>query len=98
LRAACLCPGAVVSQIFNSERLRPADLQGDAASLTSETARSVRQIGEKIATTGIEPRQLAECAFEGIRQGKFWIFSHPQFKDVLAARHQAMMQDRLYVR
>jgi NADP-dependent 3-hydroxy acid dehydrogenase YdfG len=39
-----------------------------------------------IGTYGMPPEELAEITFTAVRQQKFWILPHPEFKPALAAR------------
>jgi len=39
----------------------------------------------------MEAVEAARYVLEGIRANRLFIFSHPEFREVLAARHQALL-------
>ncbi|HUN26640.1 MAG TPA: SDR family NAD(P)-dependent oxidoreductase [Steroidobacteraceae bacterium] len=82
------CPGPVKSHIGESGRGRPAHL-----ARTGYTSPALAQ--------GAPPAAMLEQAMdavvagryvlEGIRENRLYILSHPEFRDVLAARHAAIL-------
>jgi NAD(P)-dependent dehydrogenase (short-subunit alcohol dehydrogenase family) len=85
-----LVPGAVRSRIFDAERHREAGaepLAGSAAALRAAMVAGTARVG-------MDPRQVAELAFEAIETGTFWVFPHPQMLAALPARQAAMLAGR----
>jgi NAD(P)-dependent dehydrogenase (short-subunit alcohol dehydrogenase family) len=74
-----LCPGLVKSTIYESEKVRPADLQGSRMSPEFLTRL------EQVHQIGMEPEEIGAKVLRGIRAGDFYIFSHPEFKQELRA-------------
>ena len=82
-----LCPGFVKTNIFDSERNRPADLQGPPRARTAEDEARL----EEILATAISPEQVAEQVLESVRDGSFWIFTHPEFAQIVQLKMQSML-------
>lgn len=75
-----LCPGLVNTQIFASERVRPANLESDAANVEEPDGL------HDIAASGIDPDEVARMAFAGVENGQFYIFSTNGFDTSIADR------------
>ena len=82
-----LCPGFVKTNIFDSERNRPADLQGPPRERTAEDEARLNEI----LATAISPEQVAEQVLESVHDGSFWIFTHPEFAQVVQLKMQSML-------
>ena len=93
LRAACLCPGEVSTQIFRSERIRPEKFGARAASSQQVNGQMHDWLTNLVEGQGIPPPELAERVFAALTAGKFWIFPHPRFKEAFTNRYNAMMKD-----
>ena len=82
-----LCPGLVNTNIFDSGRNRPADLQSDAdtASLTlpgedgdaDDPEQEARM--EAIRATALDPDVVGDMVLHGIQKNEAYIFTHPQY-------------------
>ncbi|MEE4362223.1 MAG: SDR family NAD(P)-dependent oxidoreductase [Pseudomonadales bacterium] len=77
-----LCPGFVRTNIFDSTRNRPDELAGAPRTRSEEDEARV----EEIIARAIEPQQVAEQVLEAVRTEQFWIFTHPEFADVVKAK------------
>jgi len=91
-----LCPGAVNTGMVDTSKSRPADLQNppeDQPEITPEMARQIARIREGMAN-GMDPLEAADHVFEAIREGRFYILTHPQHNDHLR-RHLAKRADWL---
>jgi NAD(P)-dependent dehydrogenase (short-subunit alcohol dehydrogenase family) len=72
-----LCPGTVRTQFAeNSARLGRA--VGVRVDIKPETMASIR--------SGIDPRDLGECVVDGIRNDRFWLFTHQDCTPEIDAR------------
>jgi NAD(P)-dependent dehydrogenase (short-subunit alcohol dehydrogenase family) len=82
------CPGPVKSNIAESGLSRPAHLArtGYASPELVQGAPPPEMMRE--AMEGVE---AARYVIEGIRANRLYILSHPEFRDVLAARHAALL-------
>ena len=74
-----LCPGLVRSEIYRSDEVRPAaHAQGGNATDPA----FVEMLG-KVHQIGMDPLEVAGKVIEAVRANRFYIFSHPEFKDEL---------------
>jgi NAD(P)-dependent dehydrogenase (short-subunit alcohol dehydrogenase family) len=75
-----LCPGLVKSHIYASDEIRPEGLKGGAKPVNSEFVQRLAQVHE----FGMEPDVIAARVLEAMREDRFHIFPHPEFKDELS--------------
>jgi NAD(P)-dependent dehydrogenase (short-subunit alcohol dehydrogenase family) len=76
-----LCPGLVKSAIYESEKIRPAELSGAAVPSDPQFLQSLAQIHE----FGMTPEEIGGKVLRAIQRNDFYIFSHPEFKQELRA-------------
>ncbi len=75
--ASVLCPYFVPTGISQSQRNRPDDVK-DEGNLTA-SQRAAQAVSEKAVSSGkVSAAQVAERTFDAIRDGQFYIYSHPQ--------------------
>ena len=85
-----LCPSAVNTDIFLSERNRPF-----GAELSAGENAALAPLREAVRSSGIAPAQVAGNVVDAIRTGSFWVFTHPstleralvRFDDLRAGRN-----------
>jgi hypothetical protein len=75
-----LCPGLVKSYIYASDEIRPAGLKAGAKPVDAEAVKRLAAVHE----FGMEPDVIAARVLEAMREDRFHIFSHPEFKDELS--------------
>lgn len=81
------CPGPVKSNIGESGKGRPAHLsESGYAAPEREQGAPPRAMIE----TAMDAAVAARYVLEGVRHNALYIFSHPEFRDVIAARHAAI--------
>lgn len=88
-----LCPGWVKTQIMDSERNRPQELQNDPSQvvLTPEMEAVVEQYRQE-CEAGMAPAKVADMVFQAVRDGRFYILTHPEFAPLVEARARAVIQ------
>lgn len=74
-----LCPGLVKSHIHASDDVRPDGLK---AAMT-ETDPGFRKGLEQVHLAGMEPDEVAAKVLAAVRENRFYIFPHPEFRDEL---------------
>ncbi|TYC78805.1 SDR family NAD(P)-dependent oxidoreductase [Novosphingobium sp. BW1] len=84
-----LCPGLVKSQIYASDAIRPEALKAGAKEINTEFVSNL----EKLHEAGMEPEVIAARTLEAIQENRFYIFSHPEFKDELAEVFDEVLAD-----
>ena len=89
----CLCPGLVLTGIFQSERNRPEQLlDTDIATepISEEHAARREVMAEVILTHGKSADMVADLVHDAIRDNTFWVFTDEDFDQAIADRHQAI--------
>ena len=84
-----LCPGLVKSYIYASDEVRPAGLKAGAKPVNTENVKRLAQVHE----FGMEPDVIAARVLEAMREDRFHIFTHPEFKDELSEVFGEILQD-----
>ncbi|MBV8237581.1 MAG: SDR family NAD(P)-dependent oxidoreductase [Sphingomonas sp.] len=74
-----LCPGLVKSHIYASDEIRPDELKAGARPVDSAGVERLREVHE----FGMEPDVIAARVIEAMRANRYYIFSHPEFRDEL---------------
>ncbi len=82
-----LCPGLVKTQILEADRNRPDGPLTDDALPTGMT----RDVMRTVMAMGIPPEQVAENVFEAIRERRFYVLPHPEFKPLVQKRAEAIV-------
>lgn len=86
--ASVLCPGLINTNIMNSERHRPG-YASDAASVAARPSDEIlakQEIFRVALANGMAPAQVAEIAFDGIRDGRLYILTHAEFNERIVNR------------
>lgn len=75
--ASVLCPYFVPTGISQSHRNRPGDMQNTAAPTASQRAAQV--MSDKAVSSGkVTAAEVVQRTFDAIREGQFYIYSHPE--------------------
>ena len=81
LLLSVLCPGGVNTRVMECERNRPAELQNASAGESAHPAvAQAEAMLRQLVETGMEPSQVAEAVFEAIREGRFYVLTHEDWK------------------
>ena len=84
-----LCPGLVKSYIYASDDIRPEDLKSGAKPVDTDSVKRLAEVHE----FGMEPDVIAARVIEAMRENRFHIFSHPEFKDEIREVFDEILQD-----
>ena len=88
--ASVLCPAWVKTQIFSSERNRPAEMQNDGdngfASADPIIQAQLQEAVRSVVEDGLEPEVIAAHVLEAIKENRFYILTHPHFTGAIAYR------------
>lgn len=82
-----LCPAFVSTGIANAERSRPDDLRNDVPPTRSQQAADL-QLRRAVRSGRLTPADVAAQTFEAVRDGRFYILTHPAILDSVHMRHQ----------
>jgi NAD(P)-dependent dehydrogenase (short-subunit alcohol dehydrogenase family) len=84
-----LCPGLVKSYIYASDEIRPDRLKAGAKPVDTVNVKRLAEIHE----FGMEPDVIAQRVLEAMRENRFHIFTHPEFRDELRELFDEILQD-----
>src|SRR5260370_28018466 len=88
-----LCPAFVPTNIRQSERNRPAELTEDALPTPSQIA--ARERAEKAVSSGrLSAAEVARMTFEAVREGRFYVITHPKMLASVVLRLQDVAAPR----
>lgn len=91
--ASVLCPYFVPTGIHQSQRNRPEDVKENAAPTTSQIV--AQAVSEKAVTSGkVTAQEVAERTFNAIRDGQFYVYSHPHALGNVQTRMEDILQQR----
>jgi NAD(P)-dependent dehydrogenase (short-subunit alcohol dehydrogenase family) len=88
-----LCPYFIPTGIGESHRHRPDELRPEHPPTASQQAAQA-QLAQVVASGTLSAAAVARLTFDGIRDGRFYIYTHPQLLDAVAARVDAIMHGR----
>ncbi len=77
-----LCPGIVKTSLGTSERNRPAELGGGAPAEPTPASRATE--------SGMDPQELGRRVLSAVEEERFFIATHPEFRDLVVARNRAV--------
>ena len=95
VKVSVLCPGFVATRILDSGRNRPAELANEPGAfvLTPEVEQRIQWF-RKAIEDAMPPSELADHVFNAIREERFYILPHPEFKAWVETRMEDILQDR----
>ncbi|MFF5208483.1 SDR family NAD(P)-dependent oxidoreductase [Streptosporangium sp. NPDC000396] len=88
-RISVLCPGLVDTKIFTSQRNRSARFP-DAGPFPSTWSVDVARQAFKL---GLSPRIVGEHVLQAIREERFYIFTHPEYKEHIEHRMTQILNE-----
>jgi NAD(P)-dependent dehydrogenase (short-subunit alcohol dehydrogenase family) len=95
IKVSVLCPGFVSTRILDAARNRPVHLQNDPAEERMGPKReAIAQFMRQAMKAGMAPHQVADIVFQAIRDEKFYIFTHPEWKEAIRVRMEDILQER----
>jgi NAD(P)-dependent dehydrogenase (short-subunit alcohol dehydrogenase family) len=89
-----LCPAFVPTGILDSERNRPALLRNPSRARTPEDQAREEQMRHAVQSGRVSAEMVAEMVLDGIRQERFYIFTHPRIKAAIQARMEDVLNER----
>ncbi len=76
-----LCPGGVATQLFAADRNLPEELRG----------RVTPPVRERDDVERMQPREVGERVVRAVRENRFWIITHPEFRRMIERRTQRLL-------
>ena len=93
IAASVLCPYFVPTGIVRAEAHRPHELHNDAAPTPSQQAAHTL-VSKAVEAGRVSAADVARITFEAVREGRFYIYSHPQLLGSVAERMAAVVQGK----
>ena len=93
VKVSVLCPGFVRTNILDSERNRPAELQTPEQE-GDEAGQAMSQTFRQFVEQGMPPAELAEKVFAAIQDEKFYILPHPELLETVRSRMEDILAQR----
>jgi NAD(P)-dependent dehydrogenase (short-subunit alcohol dehydrogenase family) len=87
-----LCPGWVKTQIHTSVRNRPAE-QGSTVEPAGPLA-NLAQVVAQLVEGGQPPEAIADRVVDAIREGRFYVLTHPEMKPAIEHRMRDILDER----
>ncbi len=87
-----VCPGFVNTNIHDSTRNRPSGRAPDVAPGTPEAAG--RDAFLQLMASGMAPSEVARQVFEAVRDRRFYVLTHDEFKPRVIERAQGIVEGR----
>jgi NAD(P)-dependent dehydrogenase (short-subunit alcohol dehydrogenase family) len=95
VNVSVLLAGAAKTRILDSERNRPARLRNDPADeQMSPVEEAMKEVLRQSLDAGLSPQEVADLVFNGIRDEKLYIVTHPQFKPMIQVWMDDFMNER----
>jgi len=95
LSASVLCPGFVRTNILDSGRNRPLELQNPpSAAAIPEGAGEMIAMIHRLVEGGLAPSEVAGMVVDAIRADQFWILTAPEFDPAVRDRVEGILARR----
>lgn len=96
IEVGVLCPGWVATGLADLDAKMPDSLKqvnkkADASRQATERDESVR----KMVADSISPAEIAEIVAEAVKDGRFYIFPHPERKEDVRNRMETILEERI---
>jgi NAD(P)-dependent dehydrogenase (short-subunit alcohol dehydrogenase family) len=93
IRVSVLCPGWVNTRIMESERNRP-EAPREAPGPLAPQLELARQAVAQLIASGLDPEVVGDIVVDAIRAERFYVLTHPTWKNMVENRMQNILQDR----
>jgi NAD(P)-dependent dehydrogenase (short-subunit alcohol dehydrogenase family) len=91
VKVSVLCPGLVRTNIGDSERNRPAELRNEPIPMTPEL-QAGRAAFKAALEASMAPAQVADLAFDAIKNEQFYILTDPGWTEVIQLRTDKLLR------
>jgi NAD(P)-dependent dehydrogenase (short-subunit alcohol dehydrogenase family) len=95
VKVSVLCPGWVNTRLMDGDRNRPAVLHNEPGQeTTAPQATLFDQAVRQLVTNGTDPREIGDLVLNAIRDEKFYILPHPEWKEQVRDRMEGIIEER----
>ncbi len=88
-----LCPAFVPTGIADAERARPARWRNESAPSASQIL-ATRELRKAVRAGRLSAADIADLAFDAVRERRFYVFTHPAIMPSIRTRHDDIEQLR----
>jgi NAD(P)-dependent dehydrogenase (short-subunit alcohol dehydrogenase family) len=89
-----LCPAFVPTAIIDSERNRPALLRNPSRTRAPGDQQREEQMRHAVQSGRVSAEMVADMVLDGIRDNRFYLFTHPRIKGAIQARMEDVLNER----
>lgn len=93
VRCSVVCPAYFPSNIAGSERNRPVELKSDRPKTDEDIAREA-QLSKAVSSGKLSARDVANAAFEAVRDERFYVLTHPRILPAVESRAREIIEGR----
>jgi NAD(P)-dependent dehydrogenase (short-subunit alcohol dehydrogenase family) len=93
VKVSVLCPGFVNTRLIDAGRNQPIQPQDESAEVESRKQDRVDTM-RQVLQAGMPPAQVADHVVTAIREERFYILPHPEFKPEIERRMEDILQER----
>lgn len=86
VKVSVLCPGFIRTNLIDAERNRASELRNENVKEPTAEEEQGREMFQQLLANGMDPAELAEITFQGIRDEKLYIQTHTDFNEMIADR------------
>jgi NAD(P)-dependent dehydrogenase (short-subunit alcohol dehydrogenase family) len=95
VKASVLCPAWVQTRLMDGARNRPAELRNDSSEETAAPQAAVmEQAVRQLVATGTSPEGIADKVIDAIREERFYILPHSEWKEQVRTRMEDILEER----
>ncbi len=96
VRASCLCPGPINTNIVDSQRNR--DPESAAQHVGTNAGVKFWDILTRQLSEGMDPDDVGPLVLDAVVNDRFWVLTHPEMAKIVDAQVKAMMDDQRLTR
>lgn len=85
MHVSVLCPGSVATNITDADRNVPGNLSREGL---SSAAPAEREFTRAFVAQGVSSESIAEQAFAALRERRFYVITHPEYREEVESRHR----------
>ncbi len=86
VKVSVLCPGFIRTNLIYAERNRASELRNETVKELTAEEEQGREMFQQLLANGMDPAELAEITFQGIRDEKLYIQTHAEFNEMITSR------------
>ena len=70
------------------------DPNWEAKVQAQEHVQKIKQMATDGCRTGMDPKEVAEIVINGVKENKFYLYTHPEWMMATQVRHEEILQER----